>query len=146
MYFVDYMQFGNHSSVLLNQIFLFTLRSHSTEHMSEQEVMQRFYQRHQEMYEEWARKNKNKSGTNTHQQQWNQNRGQAYNDPRGQAYDDPRDWSGPGNFNPHDEVTFRVYRYLNMLTVADLFLITAFGKVVSLFLMMYLLYSYYRKF
>ncbi|XP_048737289.1 uncharacterized protein LOC125652276 isoform X2 [Ostrea edulis] len=114
-----------------------TYTTHSTEHMSEQEVMQRFYKRHQEIYEEWARKNKSQSSTNTHQH-WNEN--------RQQAYDDPKEWSGPGNFNPHDEVSFRVYRYLSMLSVADLFLITAFGKVISLFLMMYLLYSYYKKF
>ncbi|XP_061172110.1 uncharacterized protein LOC133181593 [Saccostrea echinata] len=139
--------------------------THSTEHMSEQEVIQRYYKQHQEMYEEWIRKSRSQSGTNTHQQQYynshkedpKQWMGQGGFNPHGDpkhwagpdgfnSHDDPKDWARHGGFNPHEELKARAFYYMNKLSVADLFLITALGKVAGLFILVYFLYIHYRKF
>lgn len=123
--------------------------THSTEHMSEQEVIQRYYKQHQEMYEDWIKKSRNQSGPNAHQQQ-NQNHNSHRDDSRQwggfNPQDDPRQWAGQGEFNPHEEIKARAFYYMNKLTVADLFLITALGKVAGLFILVYFLYIHYRKF
>lgn len=107
------------------------LRTHTTENLSEQETIQRYYRQHQEQYEEWLRKTRQQAD-NRHQQQHQHN---------------PNDWSGWENPNPDDpfyEVKSKIGKFLNRVSYADLFLLTAFGKMIALFLMMIILYSHFK--
>lgn len=102
--------------------------THTTENLSEQETIQRYYRQHQEQYEEWLWKTRQQAN-NRHQQQYQNN---------------PNDWSGWENPNPDDpfyEVKTKIGQFLNRVSYADLFLLTAFGKMIALFLMMILLYT-----
>uniref|UniRef100_K1R2L1 Chaperone protein dnaJ 2 n=1 Tax=Magallana gigas TaxID=29159 RepID=K1R2L1_MAGGI len=64
----------------------YSTTTHTTENLSEQETIQRYYRQHQEQYEEWLRKTRQQAD-NRHQQQHQHN---------------PNDWSGWENPNPDD--------------------------------------------
>lgn len=109
----------------------YSTTTHTTENLSEQETIQRYYRQHQEQYEEWLRKTRQQAD-NRHQQQHQHN---------------PNDWSGWENPNPDDpfyEVKSKIGKFLNRVSYADLFLLTAFGKMIALFLMMIILYSHFK--
>lgn len=138
---------------MISNVFCFLLRTHSTENLSEQETIQRFYQQHQEQYEEWVRKTRQQNNNNNRSNNNRSNNNNYYYDAwqgqtsRGQHhYSNPKEWWGDLNPNdPHYEIKSKIFQYLNRLTAADLFLFTAFGKVASLFMMMFFIFFQCRK-
>lgn len=137
------------SYCMISNVFCFLLRTHSTENLSEQETIQKFYQQHQEQYEEWVRKTRQQNNNNNRS---NNNNNYYYNAWQGQTsrgqhhYSNPKEWWGDLNPNdPHYEIKSKIFQYLNRLTAADLFLFTAFGKVASLFMMMFFIFFQCRK-